>query len=231
MAKFTPGAIAGQISGSIGGWTFSHSRYGPYIRRRAVPITSTTPAALKAKADFAAGSTAWQALAAATKLAWNSWAIVNPITNSLGQAQTLTGHSAFTGLFARAIKFALTPLTLPPLAPAPAPLTSLAQTCDIGPGAFELTFSTTPLPANESLWIDAAVVDSAGINYVQNLLRHVRLSPAAQASPDDHQNAIQNKFGTLAVDQIVHVSVSIFSHDTYLKSPPLRVSTIVVDTT
>ena len=230
MAKFTPGALVGQISGSVGGTTFSHNRYGPYMRRRAVPVTSTTPAALAAKAALAAGSTAWQALAAASKLAWNSWALTNPITNSLGQTQTLTGHQAFTGLYARALRAASPTLELPPLEPAPAPLTSLTQTCDIGIGTFQLAFTPVPLAATEHLWIRAAVSDSIGIQYVENLLRFVYVSNPALAAPFEHLNALQLKFGTVAVGQIVYASVSVFSQTTKLLSPPLRDTTIVVET-
>lgn len=230
MAKFTPGALVGQISGSVGGTVFSHNRFGPYMRRRAVPVTSTTPAALAAKAALAAGSTAWQAMAAADKLAWNAWALVNPVINSLGQAQTLTGHQAYTGLFARGTKLALTPPALPPLIPAPSPLVTLTQSCDIGGGTFDLTFSSTPLGADKSLWIKAAVVDSVGINFVQNLLRYCGTSAAAQASPYDHQARIEAIFGTLIEDQYVHVEVMVFDQTTCLLSPPLGQKTIVLDT-
>lgn len=231
MAKFTPGALVGQISGSVGGTTFSHNRFGPYMRRRAVPITSTTPAAMAAKAALAAGSTAWQALAAANKLSWNAWALVNPVTNSLGQAQALTGHQAFTGIYARCLKVGTATLTLPPTEPAPTPLTSLTQSCDIGPGNFGVAFTATPLGGTHNLWIRACVVDSLGINFVENLLRYVMISGAAQASPFDHEAAVEAVFGELAVGMIVHVSVAVFSQTSKLMSPPLRDTTVVIDTT
>lgn len=227
MAKFTPGPLAGAISGSIGGATFSHNRFGPYIRRRAIPVTSTTPYALDAKANFAAASTAWQLLAAADKLTWNTWALSNPITNSLGQTQQLTGHQCYTGLHARALACGKTPLTAPSVLPAPAPLTSLIQTCDIGAGTFDLQFLATPLGGADYLYIQAALTDSAGIHFVKNLLRFIGITAAAQASPFDHQAQVTARFGTLPPGNYVHAVVSVFSSISMLLSPPLKVRTIV----
>lgn len=231
MAKYTPGALVGQISGSVGGTVFSHNRFGPYMRRRAVPVTSTTPNAMAAKAALAAGSAAWQGLSATNKLAWRNWALVNPVTDSLGMAQALTAHQAFTGLYARCLRVGTATLTLPPIAPAPAPLLSLTQTCDIGPGNFELAFTATPLGADENAWLRATVVNSEGIHYVDNLLKYVMISAAAQASPLDHQTAIETYYGPMAVGNVVHVNFSVFSQTTKLMSPPLRVVTTVIDTT
>ena len=70
MAKYTPGPLVSQISGSTGGQTFSRNRGGQYVRARAVPITSTTFEALAAKARLGTASAAWQGLTDGQRTAW-----------------------------------------------------------------------------------------------------------------------------------------------------------------
>lgn len=230
MAKFTPGPMVAAVSGSQGGTVFSRNRYGAYTRFRAVPITSTTDAAVAAKAALAAASQAWQGLTADQKQAWAAWARSNPITDKLGQAQTLTGHAAYSGNHARALSLAVTPITDPPIIAAPAPISTITQSCDIGAGTFDLTFTPTPTGAAEKLWLRVAIVDSAGITYVQNLLKFVGVSGAAQASPFDHQTLVEARFGTLIVGQSVHTEVRVVSTASMLLSAPIKVVTVIVTT-
>jgi len=230
MAKVKYGPIIGSMSGSVGGSTYSRNRYGTYIRRRAIPVVSTTPAALAAKARFGAASQAYQSLSAAQKLAWNTWALTNPVTDRLGDPQALTGHAAFIGSWTRANFSGGTPLDEPPVIAAPAALELLVMFCDIGAGAFELNFTAQPLGANDQLWIYGAVADSSGIVYVKNLLRSLGLSAAAQASPLDCETLFSDKFGVLQVDQTCHVSVAVFNNVSFQVSSPLAHSAVVVTT-
>jgi len=230
MALFRPGSFAGQISGRLGGDVFSHNRYGEYIRKGTNPVTSTTPYALAAKAALSAASQAWQSLAADAKLAWKLWAQTNTTTNRLGQSITLTGHAAYVSLNARMLGTGFPANDVPPLIQAPAPLTSVALSPDIGLGAFDLTYTATPLAANDYLWIYAALVDSTGINYVQNLLRLVGKSGAAQASPFDPQALIEARLGALQVGQIIHLAVHVFEGVNGQLSAPQSTSAAVIST-
>jgi len=230
MAKYSPGPLAGQISGSIGGSTYSHNRYGPYIRRRAVPVTSTSEDALNAKARFGGTSQAWQALTAPEKLAWAAWGQYNPVIDSLGMAQPLAGNVAYIQLNTRLLQAGEAEISVPPIIPAPLSLATLVQDCDIGVGDCDLTYTATPLAAGLMLRIRAAVVNSEGIKYVRNLMRVVGFSAAAQASPFDHQALIEAKFGTLIVGQTVHVLVDVLDTATGLVSAALKDVTIVTTT-
>jgi len=231
MALFIAGPVAGQVSGRIGSTVFAKNRSGSYIRQGTVPITSTTSYAMAAKARMTAATQAWQLLTAGQRLAWAEWANANPTVNRLGQQIHLTGHAAFVGIFCRLTAAALSTLTTPPILPAPAPLVTCTFDADIGPGDFDLTYTATPLGAAEYLWLEACVVDSAGINFVQNLKRFIGISAAAQASPFEQQSLVEARFGTLEVDNIVHMFVYTFSSVTGLLSAPLRVQATVVDTT
>lgn len=229
-AIFLPGPLAGAISGSIGGTTFSHNRGGPYMRRRATPVTSTTAPALAAKNRMAAGSAAWQGITDNQRLAWKEWAQENPVNNAVGTPITLTGHQAYVGNYTRQQAAGQTPLTAPPISPAPDPLVTLSGNFDIGIGAFDATYTVTPLGAAEYLWLVANVHNSPGINYVENVKRFIGVSAAAQASPFDYMTLIEARFGTLVVDQHIALFAHVFSSATGLLSTPQRVDGVIVST-
>ena len=227
MAIVTLGPMATAVSGSIGGTVFSHNRGGTYIRARAIPVTSTTPEALAAKSRLSAGSSAWQGLTPGQRQAWLFWATANPVTNTLGKSILLTGQQALVGLYTRLDLAGQATLTTPPIVPAPTALESLVQDGDIGAGDTDATFAPTPRAVNQALWIQAAVTNSAGINYVKNLLKFCGVSAAAESSPFDDQALIEARVGTLAVGQTLHVFISVFDFTTGLLSGPIRDSIII----
>lgn len=218
------------VSGSVGGTTFSHNRGGAYTRNRSVPIVSVTPEALNAKQRLATESQQWQTESQLNRDAWHSWALQNPVVNTLGFPRNLTGHQAYVGINSRRASAGDARISTPPIVPAPNGLLTLVQTADIGLGTFELTFTATPLGATAELWILAAVTNSAGIENVNNLLRLIGQSAAAQASPFDHQSLVEARFGTLVVGQTVHVRVSVYDNATGLLSLPLATRTAVITT-
>lgn len=228
--KFTPGPTIAAASGSVGGTVFSHNRYGAYTRNRAIPTKQTSVYAMNAKARLSNISAAWRDETAATKLAWQTYAQNNPITDALGQKQILTGHAAYVALNTRLHLAGATLLIVPPIVAAPSPLLTLSATWDIGAGAFELAFTPTPLAANERLWVTGCVVDSVGINYVENLMKFIKCTAAAQATNVDLSTDIAARFGTLAVGQKIVLDAAILDDDTGLLSTPTRVSGVVVST-
>jgi len=230
MALIRPGGLVGQISGRLGGDVFSHNRYGQYVRAGSNPVTGTTSYALAAKARMTQASQGWQSLTAAVKLAWNAWASTNPTINRLGESIHLTGHAAYVASFCRASAAEIGVLTNPPIAAAPAPLATLSLTGDIGAGDVSAVYTATPLGANDHLWIEACVLDSNGINFVQNYLRHIGTSGAAQASPYVFEARVTARFGTLQVGQILVAEISVINDVTKQRSAPLRAQVAVTTT-
>lgn len=230
MAIFTPGAAVGQISGRVGGYVFSHNRGGPYIRNGSIPTKSTSAAAMAAKQRLEEASMAWQALTADNMLAWQAWAQQNPVTNRLGNATTLTGHQAYVGIYCRLDQAGQAPLDDPPVGASPAALATVALTLDIGAGDFQIAYTATPLGADEQLELSCAVVNSAGVRYVQNVLKLVTITDPAQASPYDFQSDLEDRFGTLQVGQAVVCDARVFDHATGLLSAPVRAAGVIVST-
>lgn len=229
MALVSSGPAVGQISGSIGGTVFSRNRYGSYIRNRTKPVVSTTQEAQNAKARLGNISAQWQARTSTQRLAWQNWAQENPVVNRLGQSIVLTGHAAYVQINTRIEKAGGTILTDPPISPAPVPFTTLAITTDIGTGTFDVAFAATPLGATERLWLTAAVVDSAGINYTKNKEKNITITALAQTSPYTFDTDLSDRFGTLQVGQKVVVFAATFDEATGLLATPQRAESIIVD--
>lgn len=229
--KFISSGLVGAMSGSVGAVTASRNRYGAYLRARAVPVNPNTTFQLATRASLSNLSTAWSGLTSGQRLSWREWADQNPIVDALGQVQNLAPNAAFIQLNARLLAVGIAAVNSPPIIVAPDALTALTSTVDIGVGGtFELAFTATPLGAAESLWIQAAVTNSAGINYVTNRLRFIGESAAAQASPFDTQALVEARFGTVIVGQSVHQWVSVLDQGSGLLSPPRRTSGVVTST-
>jgi hypothetical protein len=231
MALITAGPMVGQVSGRLGSVVFSHNRGGPYVRNGTIPTLVTSQEAINAKARLSAQSQAWDNLTAIQRLAWLEWARSNPVVNRLGSQVTIAGNAAFVGINTRLAYAGDTLLTEPPIADPPLALASLTPTFDLGPGTFDLAFTATPLPAGVKLWVTITVLNNPAVNYVENRLRLLLASAAAQASPLDIETETTARFGTLSVGQKIVARVFTFDGATGLISAPLQADGLIVDTT
>jgi len=209
MAKLTLGPIAGSISGSIGGTTYSRNRYGVYIRRRAIPVQPETPSQLQARQRMAHISSAWKSLTAAQRSAWKTWAATNPVFDSLGQAQTLQGNSAYIMLNNRLLTASQPVITDPPVIPPPDALETLEINITPTPLTVNLVFTPSPLDDNSLLWVRGTVTDTSTKVFVKNLLKIVKISSTEQASPLNITTELQQLFGTISSGQKIHIRASI----------------------
>jgi hypothetical protein len=216
--------MIGQASGSQAATVFSHNRFGAYTRNRAIPIKRITKWTIAIKLQFEQNSKAWASLTEARRLAWRLWADNNPFIDTLGASQTLTGHQAYCKLNGtlQQIGSAVTPD--PPATPAPAGMTALSLTADIGAGDVSLVFTPTPFTANLAPMVWAAVVESTGITYVQNRYKLCTTPGIGQTSPMLIQQYVEARFGALAVGQTLWVKVHVVDKITGLMSAPRVVS-------
>lgn len=230
MAKITPGPMIAAASGSVGGTVFSHNRGGMYTRNRSIPVISTTSFALAAKSRLSTAASAFSALTAGERQAWDSFALQRPVIDTLGHPRHLTGFQQYVGINARRAQAEDVAITAPPIVAAPDGLLTLVVDGDIGLGDVDITFTPTPLGATDEIWLRAAVTNSPAINYVSNLLRFVLHSAAAQTSPLDIQTETESRLGTLVVGQTLHVEVSVYDNATGLLSTPIRDSVVITTT-
>lgn len=230
MAKFLPGPIIGAISGSIGGSTYSKNRYGLYVRNRSIPVNPGTKYQLSQRGAIAAISQSWQYLSPDEQQAWRTWAQNNPVTDALGSAQVLTGHAAYVRINTRLAIAGDDPNTDPPAGGLITQLQTFTLTADIGAGDFEVGFTPTPLGANNRLIVWAAVVNSPGIRYVNNLWKSVYTSAKNAATDIDIQSEVEERFGSLSVGQVVHVKGVVLESTKGLYSAPFTTQATVVST-
>jgi len=231
MAKIRLGAVVGAASGSVGSHVFSHNRYGPYLRNRVKPTLSTTSYAQAIKSLLATASAQWGVLTTSEKLGWESWAQENPITDALGDKRILTGHAAYVQLNTRLAHIGATPINDHPILAPPNGLLTASLTYDIGPGATGITYTATPIGANEKLYMWGCRITSAGIKYIANQLRQFGESAAAQVSPFDFQTLFEARFGAPLTGEFIHLRTAVVDTTTGLTSVPFPCSCTVVDTT
>ena len=219
MAKVLLGPIIGQISGSIGGATYSHNRFGYYIRQKTKPVLITTAETSRQRSLFQDVTSDWQGLLAASQNAWRAWAQNNPVTDALGSSQILSGHQAYMRLNLIARRNGATTLALPPVTSAPNPLTACSVSASIAAG-IDVTFTPTPLPAYQCLNVRAALVNSHGIAVVKSLFKLIYYGIATTTSPTDISDSLIYRFGSLTVGQVLHVSCNVADMATGLTSVP-----------
>jgi len=227
---YTSGIAVSQMSGSTGGITASRNKGGQYFRTRAVPTTSTTVKALAAKARLALYAAAWGALTTIQRASWSGYGVTKPGTNALGMPKILTGINAYIAINTRLNLAGDAAIVSPPIGSDPNALTTASATFDIGAGTTMLTFTPTPLGATNRLWLEAALVDSPGINYVENLKRFIVASAPNLATGYDYQAAVEAVLGPLNAGQKLVLFPMVYSSTTGLLSRPRRVEGTIIST-
>lgn len=135
-----------QISGSIGGTTWSHNRFGAYKRNRSVPVNPNTDRQVASRNAVRALSILWQTtLTQVQRDAWNVYAANITWLNALGQSVKLTGLNHYVRTNAIRLPYAFARIDVAPAVQ------------DIG--IAELALSATASEATQELTIDG---DAAG---------------------------------------------------------------------
>lgn len=221
MALFLPGPTVAAVSGSVGGTTFSRNRGGMYMRNRSMPSNPQSSYQVNIRSILANLSANFASLTDAQQEAWRSYANQTPVTNALGARQTLTGHQAYIAINHRLLQAGASLLTLPPLGAAPGGLLTFSAAADASDGSCDLTFTATPIGADNQLVVSGCVVRSAGIKYVRGFLKQLVISAKNQATALDVGPELILRFGTLQENDVVHLRASILDSTTGLLSQPL----------
>jgi len=219
--KIRYGTLAGAASGSLGNMTASHNRGGPYLRMRTMPIKVVSAYTTEVRNVMAACSQAWGALTAEQQASWNTWCQTHPITDSLGDSRVLFGAQGYTQLNARILLAGDAAIDLPPVGAAPSPLTAWSAAPAEGAATCVITFAPTPLAATERLWIRAALVSNAGVNYFANLMKNIGREALATASLIDIEAELQLRFGAMIEGQILHTQAQVYESTTGMLSGAL----------
>lgn len=229
MALLKYGSLVAAASGTVGGTVFAHNRGGAYARTWAKPHVVTSEAAEQAKAILSVTSRLWGALSDAERKAWATYCVEVPSINRLGDSRTLSGHQAFNQVNSRVLQCGVLPLDLPPSGGPPDPLLIDSFAVDISTTSASIAFSPSPAGADVYAWVWACVANSAGVGYVLNRMRLLKVSAAAVASPINIYADLLGRFGTLSAGQVVHVRLQACDGTTGLVSGYSATKAVVTD--
>jgi len=128
----------GAASGSVGSLTYSHNRFGMYVRNRTIPVNPSSSRQAAVRSCLQQLTDRWgQTVTALQRSAWNTYAANITVKNKLGQDVLLTGFNHY-------------------LRSNIARLQASATIIDPGPGIFELpeadpTFAITASEATQQV--------------------------------------------------------------------------------
>jgi len=96
MALVKYGAGVLDMSGSIGGNTFSRNRYGRYVRAKTVPVNPKSTGQQEVRAALAFLTDRWsQTLTGVQRAAWNLYGTNVAMTNALSETVYLSGFNHY----------------------------------------------------------------------------------------------------------------------------------------
>lgn len=96
MALIQLGNGIANISGSVAGNTYSHNRYGRYIRNRSIPVNPNTDRQQNARAALAVLVERWaETLTIAQRAAWSQYADGVTMLNRLSESIHLSGMNHY----------------------------------------------------------------------------------------------------------------------------------------
>lgn len=189
-------------SGSIGSETASRNRHGQYRRQRSMPVQPNSAAQVNARARVNTHSAGWRGLTDAQRAAWNAFANSFTVTNSLGQAVTLTGHQAYVKVNCVNSLIGDAAVSAPPALPAFAANVATALTATAGTPVLKLT-ATSPT-AGTKIMVYASPQRSAGVSF-EGDFRYMATFTTATSSAFDILTAYTAKFGALIAGKRVFV--------------------------
>lgn len=193
-------------SGSLAGTTASHNRAGQYLRNRRSPVQPIgTGRRAFIRSAFGSSSSAWASLSVTNQAGWTAYAAAHPITDSLGQAITLTGQQMFVSV---ATQLQNVGQAIPSVPPASAAVfaTGLPTFTAVHAGAITLTPTGLGGASDFLLYAFAGPV-SGGVSFVKTFWQagHVAGNSVAAIVAT---TAYTTQFGPLVVGQRVFCKVT-----------------------
>jgi hypothetical protein len=222
----TGSVVVTEISGKVGGQSYSRNGGGAYVRNISKPLNGQTSAQTAVRSSVATLSRAWAGLTAAQQAAWNSFGALQIKTNRIGHKSPQTGFNAFVQYNQVLANAGIAQISVPPSTVSIAALTSLSLTA-VHAGATTVTYAATPVPANQNLLIQTTGNLSAGKSFVKNRFRTIHYAAAAAASPYVATTAQNAKWGAPTLGSKIFVRAYMIDIVGGYKSLPLIASAIV----
>lgn len=139
----TGSVVVTEISGKVGGQSYSRNGGGAYVRNISKPLNGQTTSQTTVRSSVATLSRAWAGLTAAQQAAWNSFGALQIKTNRIGHKSPQSGFNAFVQYNQVLANAGVAMISVPPSTVSIAALTSLSLTA-VHAGATTVTYAATP---------------------------------------------------------------------------------------
>jgi len=141
--KFKSEAMT-QASGSIGGTTYGHNRGGLYRRARSIPVNPSSPAQLAARNAFSTLAIAWrETLTQGNRDAWETYAQLTPVTDSLGDPLILSGQQMYIRNNTARLRATIARVDAGPIGGGGTPLTTPTLAVQNGGADIDVSYTNT----------------------------------------------------------------------------------------
>lgn len=205
--------IVTQVSGSIGGTTYSHNTAGLYRRARSIPVNPNSAAQQSVRANLTTLAQAWNAvLTQPMRDAWDNYATLSPITGKLGDELVLSGQQMYIRCNTVRLLAGIARVDAGPVTPGLIALTTPVATLSIVPAVVSVAFTNTDAWANVvggGLNIQTGRFISAGRNFFRGPYRFNSNVPGAGAPPASPEDTANNAFGQVMADAVAGQKMSL----------------------
>lgn len=166
-----------QVSGSVGGVTYSHNKSGLYMRARSIPTNPNTAEQQAARLALAAAATRWtEVLTQVQRAAWTIYAMNVNWVNPLGDVVHLSGQQMYCRSCAARTALGLTPVDDGPTVYDTGSYTTPVATASEATQLVSVAFTNTDDWAGEvggAMGVFVSRPYSLSVNYFRGPYRHV----------------------------------------------------------
>jgi hypothetical protein len=179
--------VYSQTSGSIAGLTYSRNKGGMYTRARAIPTNPKTAAQQAVRNGMQLTSSQWSNVLTATqRSAWEVYAANVPLTDSLGEARTVSGNAMYNRSNIIRLQAGLAVVKDGPTNFTLATLTNPSVTGVASTGVISVTFTNTDLWATAvggALLVFVSRPQSVGITFFKGPYQYAGRINGASTAP------------------------------------------------
>ncbi len=213
--------IVTQVSGSIGGTTYSHNSAGMYRRSRTIPVNPNSTDQQAVRNNLTELAQAWgQTLTSAERTIWTNYAENNPVTGKLGDPLILSGQQMYIRCNAVILRGGIVRVDDGPQTDGLAMLTTPVSTISIAAGTISTAFTNTDAWANAvggGLNIQTSRFLGNGINFSRGPIRindTVVGDPTPPVSPSTRAGtAFGQSVAAATVGQKLYIQYTAFQDD------------------
>jgi hypothetical protein len=197
LAKY--GGIISELRGKEAGVIFSRNAYGSYMKQKVSPVNPQTALQQDQRQQMGNLAKLWATLTAGEKAAWDNLGAQVTRVNRFGDTTNYTGFALFMKCNRNILLCGQAAIVDAPSVPQISTLAITAFTADESTPNILVTFTPTPVAADEYLFCYITPNIVTGRRFVKNYYRLVKKLAAAGTSPDNVYASWNGLFGTTLI--------------------------------